>query len=310
MPAVAVTGASGFIGSALCRLLRSKGHEVRPIGRQLLDSSQGEDSEDTLELAMAGATVVMHLAARAHVTKEEHADPLAEYRRVNLSGTLRVAAAASRAGVRRMVFVSSIGVLGNSSGERTFLETDEPAPTEHYAISKWEAEQELRAFAQASPLEIAIVRPPLVYGPRVKGNFLRLLRMLRAGVPLPLGSIRNQRSYVAVENLCDVLALCAFHPAAAGRMFLVADGEDVSTPDLLSMLAHGMQRRARLFRCPMTLLRMAATIVGKQAELQRLSSNLRVDSAAVRGALGWQPRVKLHAGLVEMAQWFAGQDPR
>lgn len=307
MPTVAVTGSSGFIGSVLCRLLRSDGHDVIPIGRQLLDASHRLGSEDPLELAMAGATVVIHLAARAHVATEEHADPLAEYRRVNLAGTIRVAKAASRVGGRRFVFVSSIGVLGNNSGDRIFKDTDDPAPTEYYAISKWEAERELQAFGQGSPLEIVIVRPPLVYGPRVKGNFLRLLRLLRAGVPLPLGSIRNQRSYVGVENLCDVLSLCAFHQAAAGRMFLVADGEDVSTPDLLTILARGMQQPARVFRCPMTMLRVAAAISGKQPELQRLSANLRVDSGAVRSALGWQPRVKLQAGLVEMAQWFAGQ---
>lgn len=307
MPTVAVTGSAGFIGSVLCRLLRSDGHDVIPIDRQVLDASHHLGSDAPLELAMAGATVVIHLAARAHVATEEHADPLAEYRRVNVAGTIRVAKAASRIGVRRFVFVSSIGVLGNNSGDRIFKDTDDPAPTEYYAISKWEAESELRAFAQGTPLEIVIVRPPLVYGPRVKGNFLRLLRLLRAGVPLPLGSIRNQRSYVGLENLCDVLSLCAFHPAAAGRMFLVADGEDVSTRDLLTILAHGMQQPARVFRCPMTFLRVAAAISGKQPELQRLSANLRVDSGAVRSALGWQPRVKLQAGLVEMAQWFAGQ---
>ena len=310
MATLAVTGSSGFVGSVLCRLLRSRGHEVVPIDRDLLDASTRSRDTDTLERTLHGATAVIHLAARAHVTKERHTDPLAEYRRVNVAGTIRVATAASKVGVRRLVFVSSIGVLGNNSGERIFRETDEPAPTEHYAVSKWEAEKELWELAAALPLEISIVRPPLVYGPGVRGNFLRLLRLLRARVPLPLASIRNQRSYVAVENLADVLDLCAFHPAAAGRMFLVADGEDISTPELLQLLARGMHLSARLVPCPATILHVAAAISGKRAELQRLSSNLRVDPTAVRSALGWQPRVALKTGLLEMAQWFAAEGPR
>jgi len=302
---VAVTGASGFVGSVLCRMLRGRGYEAIPIGRDLL-----EDGAGRLEAALTGASAVIHLAARAHVMAERHADPLAEYRRVNLSGALAVAEAARKAGVRRFVFVSSIGVHGTGSGDRIFKETDAPAPTEPYAVSKLEAERELRSLAQGSAFELAIVRPPLVYGPHVKGNFLRLLRLVRRGVPLPLGSVHNLRSYVGVENLCDFLVLCAFHDAAAGGLFLVADGEDVSTPELLRILACGMKLPARVFPFPMSLLRLAASMAGKSAELQRLTANLRVDASAARNTLGWQPKVTLQAGLVEMAQWFAGEVSR
>jgi nucleoside-diphosphate-sugar epimerase len=310
MTKVAVTGSRGFIGSVLCRTLRANGHDVIPIPRELLDAAHRPGGRGALEAAMAGAGVVIHLAARAHVMTEKHADPLAEYRRVNLAGTLNVAAAASGVGVQRFVFVSSIGVLGNSSGDRVFSETDGPAPTEPYAISKWDAERELWSLEQASFFELVIVRPPLVYGPQVKGNFMRLLRLLYRGVPLPLGSILNQRSYIGVENLCDLLTLCAFHQSAAGRLFLAADGEDVSTPDLLRMLARGMELPARVFHCPVSILRLMAAMAGRQAELQRLTANLRIDAGAARSALGWQPKVSLQAGLAAMGQWFAGQVSR
>lgn len=297
MSTLAVTGPTGFIGSPLCRLLHSQGHEVIPIARD----------EPDLERALRGAEAVIHLAARAHVMNEQHEDPLAEYRRVNLAGAVNVAEAASRAGVRRFVFVSSIGVLGNASGDRIFKETDVPAPIEPYAISKWDAERELQALARRVSIELVIVRPPLVYGPQVKGNFLRLLRLVRRGVPLPLGSVHNQRSYVGVDNLCDFLSLCSFHPAAAGRTFLIADGEDVSTAELLRILAHGMELPARVFRFPVVMLRLTAALAGKGAELQRLTANLRVDAGTARDVLGWQPKVSLRAGLTEMARWFAGQ---
>ncbi|GFE82031.1 NAD-dependent epimerase [Steroidobacter agaridevorans] len=304
--AVAVTGSTGFIGSVLCPMLSSRGHGLTAIRRELLEAS-GAVGAARLEQALAGAGAVIHLAARAHVMNEDHADPLAEYRRVNLASTIQIAEAAHRAGVRRFVFVSSIGVLGNNSGDRIFTGSEEPAPIEPYAISKWDAERELRALAQKHAMELVIVRPPLVYGPRVKGNFLRLLRLVHRGVPLPLGSVRNRRSYVGVENLCDFLILCAFHRAAAGRVFVVADGEDVSTPELLRVLARGMNVPSRVFHCPLALLRLAASLGGRRAELHRLTSSLRVDASAARAALGWQPQTGLEAGLIDMARWFAGQ---
>jgi UDP-glucose 4-epimerase len=302
---IAVTGASGFIGKVLCSMLRSRGIEVVPIGRELLDTSASNGSAKALGSSMAGAAAVIHLAARAHVMRDEHTNPLAEYRRVNLNGTLRVAEAARGAGARRFVFVSSIGVHGNSSGERVFRETDEPAPVEPYAISKWDAEQALRSLAQPSSLELVIVRPPLVYGPEVKGNFLRLLHLLHRGVPLPLGSVPNRRSYIGVENLCDLLILCASHEAAPGQLFLASDDEDISTPQLLRVLARGMRVPQRVFNCPVPMLRLLASLAGKQAELQRLTASLRVDAGNTRNVLGWRPAVSLQAGLTEMAQWFA-----
>jgi nucleoside-diphosphate-sugar epimerase len=208
--------------------------------------------------------------------------------------------------VARFVFVSSIGVLGNASGSRIFTDSDAPAPAEPYAVSKWEAEQGLRVLAQSSALQIVVVRPPLTYGPHVKGNFLRLLRLVRSGVPLPFGGVRNSRSYIGVHNLCEFLILCAFHPAANGLTFNVSDGEDLSTPELLQLMAAAMGKKARLFQCPAPLLRAAAMVLRKRTELDRLTANLRVDSSLARKALDWRPAVDLRTGIAEMVRSFVG----
>jgi nucleoside-diphosphate-sugar epimerase len=249
---------------------------------------------------------VIHLAARAHVTREAHDDPLGEFRKVNLHGALAVAELAARARVTRFVFVSSIGVLGNASGGRIFSESDAPSPAEPYAVSKWEAEQSLRVLAKSSALQIVVVRPPLTYGPHVKGNFLRLLRLVKSGVPLPFGGVRNSRSYIGVHNLCEFLILCAFHPSANGRTFNVSDGEDLSTPELLQLMAAAMGKKARLFHCPAPLLRAAATVLRKRTELDRLTANLRVDSSLAREALGWRPALDLRTGIAQMVRSFVG----
>jgi UDP-N-acetyl-alpha-D-quinovosamine dehydrogenase len=243
VPRLIVTGSSGFIGGTLTETLARAGHEVLPVTRSQITTGVRPSVDPSLASTLVGSDVVIHLAARAHVIRENHDDPLREFRRVNLDGTLATAKMAAKAGVSRFVFVSSIGVLGNSSGSRAFKESDQPAPQEPYAISKWEAERALREFAKDSSMQVVIVRPPLVYGPNVKGNFLRLLRLVWNGTPLPFGAIRNSRSFVGVQNLCDFLMCCALHPAAANRTFHVADGEDVSTVELLSMIAPWARRR-------------------------------------------------------------------
>jgi len=253
---------------------------------------------------MRGAHAVIHLAARAHVTHETLREPLQEFRRINRDGTLAMAEMAARSGVTRFVFVSSIGVLGNASGSRAFREEDVPSPLEPYAVSKWEAEQELRALAANSRLEVVVVRPPLAYGPHVKGNFLRLLRLVGSGVPLPFGAVDNRRSYVGLHNLCNFLLVCALHPSAGGHTFHVADGEDISTPELLVMMAAAMGKKARLYRCPPGLLRAAASILGRRGELERLTADLRVDPAFAQTVLGWQPIVPLPIGIAKMVRWF------
>jgi UDP-glucose 4-epimerase len=302
MSKVVVTGADGFVGRILCELLSSAGHQVIPLTRAQLVIGEHQIADPSIESAIREARALIHLAARAHVTREAHDDPLGEFRRVNLHGALAVAELAARARVARFVFVSSIGVLGNASGDRIFTESDAPSPAEPYAVSKWEAEQGLRVLARSSALQIAVVRPPLTYGPHVKGNFLRLLRLVKSGAPLPLGGVRNSRSYIGVHNLCEFLILCAFHPSANGRTFHVSDGEDVSTPELLRLMAAALGKKARLFHCPAPLMRAAATVLGKRTEWDRLTANLRVDSSLARNTLGWRPTMDLRTGIAEMAR--------
>jgi nucleoside-diphosphate-sugar epimerase len=304
MSRILVTGADGFIGKPLTEMLNSAGHDVIAVTRKQLELGNRQISHPMLESTMKESHAVIHLAGRAHVTRELHADPLAEFRRANFNGTLSVAEMAARAGVMRFVFVSSIGVLGNASGDRVFSERDLPSPKEPYALSKWETEQGLRSLAKNSRLQIAVVRPPLVYGPHVKGNFLRLLRLVRSGVPLPFGAIRNCRSYIGVYNLCDFLLSCTFHPCADGQTFNIADGEDVSTADLLEMIAAAMGKKPRIFRCPPSLLRAAAIALGKRAELERLTTNLRVDSSLAQATLKWRSTKTLQDGIAEMVRWY------
>jgi nucleoside-diphosphate-sugar epimerase len=284
--------------------LTAAGHEVIAVTRKQVELGSRQIDHPMLESTMKESQAVIHLAGRAHVTHELHSDPLAEFRRANVNGTLSIAEMAARAGVTRFVFVSSIGVLGNSSGDRAFSELDAPSPKEPYAVSKWESEQGLRSIAKGSRLQIAVVRPPLVYGPHAKGNFLRLLRLVRSGVPLPFGAIRNCRSYIGVHNLCDFLLSCTFHPSADGQTFNVADGEDLSTPELLEMMAAAMGKKPRIFRCPPSLLRAAAAALGKGAEMERLTTNLRVDASLAQATLKWRASKTLRDGIAEMARWF------
>ena len=304
MSAIVLTGVGGFVGGYLNSLLTDAGHRVISVSKSQCLLGGHHLFDPSLQMEMKDAQSVIHLAARAHVIVERHKNALEEFRRVNVDGTLAVAEMAVRARVARFVFVSSIGVLGNASGSRTFEEGDAPAPVEPYAVSKWEAEQALRSLGEKWGLEIVVVRPPLVYGPRVKGNFLRLLRLLNMRVPLPFGSIHNCRSYIGVHNLCDLLASCAFHPAANGRTFHVADGEDVSTPELLQLIAAAMGHRARIFRCPLSVLRATTRMLGKEAELDRLAANLRVSAAFARTTLNWRPTKNLREGIEEMVRWF------
>lgn len=304
MSKIVVTGSRGFIGSALNRMLLERGHEVVSVPREFLLAKHEVQNAPALELLMHDAAAVIHLAARAHVIVERQRDPLGEFRKVNLAGAVVTCEAAMRAGVPRFVCVSSIGVLGATSGDRIFTESDPPSPAEPYAISKWEAEQALHSVTVASQsTELVVVRPPLVYGPGVKGNFLRLLRLIHSGLPLPLGKVKNQRSYVGLHNLCEFLILCALHPHAKG-LFLVSDGEDVSTPDLLNLIAKAMGKRSRVFDFPRLPLHALASALGRGAELERLTGNLRVDSSLARSKLEWNPSTSLHAGIVQMVDWF------
>jgi nucleoside-diphosphate-sugar epimerase len=232
-------------------------------------------------------------------------DPLAEFRRVNTAGTVRLAQCATRAGVQRLVNVSSIGVNGPSTeGELKFTDQDVPDPHNPYSQSKWEAEQALRTIQMQGELEVVTVRPPLIYGPGVGGNFLRLLGAVHRGIPLPLGLTRNFRDLLFVGNLTDFLLVCAFHPHAKGNTYLVSDGTPVSTHTLLRGLARALEVPSRLFPVPPFLLQWVGNMTGHTAEFQRLLSSLRVDGSNVQRDLNWHPTYTLRQGLQATANWY------
>ena len=211
---------------------------------------------------------------------------------------------AAEAGVRRFVFVSSIGVNGNQTKNGPYTELDEPDPHDLYAISKYEAEQGLQELSALTGMEVVILRPPLVYGPDAPGNFRRLLNLVEKELPLPLGAVDNRRSFIYLGNLVDAIALCLKHPSAANQTYLVSDGEDVSTPELIRLLAMQLGKRARLLSVPPGLLELAGKLVGKRAAVQRLLGSLAVDSGKIRRELGWRPPCSLDEGLRETARWY------
>ena len=305
---VLVTGADGFVGRALCDFLRSVGHDVvgvcRSAAANRIQAIGDIGHYDQWQTLLPGIDVVVHLAGRAHVLQESADDPLEEFRRINVLATDRLARAAVGAGVRRLVFVSSIGVNGVMTRDRPFTENDPPDPAEPYAISKYEAEQRLREIEYSSDLELVIIRPPLIYGPRVKGNFLRLLAVIRSGIPLPFGAVRNLRSYLGLQNFCELLVLCSIHPDAAGELLMAADGTDVSTPELLAMISDAMDRRLRIPSVPLGSLRVLAMLAGRRAELERLTNSLQVDASRARSILNWTPGTPLQKGIGAMMDWY------
>jgi nucleoside-diphosphate-sugar epimerase len=307
-PLILVTGASGFVGRALCRSLLDAGHRVRgvvrheralPAGAEI--SITGDIGPDTKwQTALADVNCIIHLAARVHVMRETADDPHQAFHLVNTAGTENLARQAAAAGVKRLVYVSTIKVNGERTGNRPFCAADAAAPQDPYAQSKWAAEQALHRSAHETGLESVIMRPPLVYGPGVGGNFLRLIKLIRAGVPLPFGSIQNQRSLVYLGNLVDALSLCSRHPAAAGQTFLISDGEDLSTPELIRRLAAALGKPVMQPPFPTSILKLGGKIIGKEEEMARLLESLQVDSSLIRRQLGWTPRYTVEQGLAAM----------
>jgi len=301
---VLITGATGFIGRTLTKRLVDDGQfavaaAVRQVSADLPDavrqSPVGDIGPDTnWEPVLQQVDVVVHLAARVHVMSDTASDPLAAYRRINRDAAAALALHAASSGVRRFVFLSSLKVNGDSG---IFSESDTPAPKDPYGISKHEAEAALREIATRTRMEVVIIRPPLVYGPGVKANFLALMRLVARGIPLPFGAIHNRRSLVAVDNLVDFIVTCIVHPTAANQTFLVSDGADLSTTDLIRRLALAMDRPARLFPIPQTLLMTGAVLLGKRDLAQRLLGTLQVDITKARTVLGWQPPVTMDQGL-------------
>ena len=306
---ILVTGATGFIGGAVLRALLDKGLNgvraaVRSPGRNLppmVDAVvvPGLGAATDWATALSDVTVVIHAAARVHVMRETSGDPLAEFRAANVEGTLALARQAADAGVRRFIFISSIKVNGEATAPgHAFSANDEPAPEDAYGVSKYEAEQGLLELARSSGMEVVIIRPPLVYGPGVKGNFASMVRWVERGIPLPLARVRhNRRSLVGLDNLVDLILTCIDHPAAANQVFLAGDGEDLSTAGLLARLGVAMGRRARLFPVPVRALEFAAALVGKRQIARRLLGSLQVDISKNRELLGWAPVVTVDEGL-------------
>lgn len=308
---ILITGANGFIGKALCAELLRQGYSVRAALRS------AESSVDTIEAfvvgaingetdwsdALRGIDVVVHLAARVHVMQDAVVDALAAYRKVNVEGTLNLAGQAAQAQVRRFIFISSIKVNGESTllGQ-PYTAEDAPAPVDAYGVSKREAEDGLRQLADATGMEVVIIRPPLVYGPGAKANFHRMIRWLDQGLPLPLGAIHNRRTLVALDNLVDLIVTCVDHPAAVNQTFLAGDGEDLSTTDLLQRMAAALGKKAWLISVPMRLLAIGSRLFGRQAMAQRLCGSLQVDSAKARNLLGWTPPVSVDEALRRTAR--------
>lgn len=313
--AIAVTGASGFVGQALCADLRSRGMLVRPLVRAVPSLPTDAETvavgdigaETDWSAALAGVDCVIHCAARAHVLKERAVNPLAAFRVVNVVGTRKLAEKAATMGVRRLIFLSSIGVLGvNTNGREPFSIADSPAPRENYGISKWEAEETLWQVAAQTDLEVVVIRPPLVYGPGVRANFLRLLQLVKCGLPLPLGAVDNLRSLVSLDNLVDLLIRCVDHPSAAGHTFLVSDDHDISTPELIFNLADLMGRKARLLPVPPRMLRLGGRLLGRLPEIERLIGSLQVNILHTRERLNWTPPMSVEEGLYRTVRAFLG----
>lgn len=311
---ILVTGANGFVGRSLCVALVSFGQTVVAATRHALSATGPHISNFQISTLAAdtdwqgglhGCDAVVHLAARVHVMADTATDPLTEFRRVNVEGTLNLARQAVAAGVRRFVFISSIKVNGESTPLGQAFSADDMAdPQDPYGISKHEAEVGLRRLAAESGMEVVIIRPPLVYGPGVKANFQSMMRWLKRGVPLPLGAIHNKRSLVSLDNLVDLIVTCLDHPAAANQTFLVSDGEDLSTTELLQRMGLALGRPARLIPVPTLLLKAGAVVLGRRDMAQRLCGSLQVDISKARTLLGWTPPISVDEGLRRAAQGF------
>ena len=333
MKKILVTGASGFVGKFLCDRLLSQGLSVRGTLLEFESPTVLIAGVDPVVIeplgpdtpwhhALSDIDTIIHLAARVHIMNDTVTDPLTEFRKVNVEGTLKLARDAACAGVRRFVYISSIKVNGEESA--VSYTPDSPAsPSDPYGISKWEAEVGLHKIASETGLEVVVVRPTLVYGPGVKANFLNMMKTvngnfgfdpsgpkwilnfgLKGGVPLPFASIRNRRSLIYVGNLVDALAVCATHPDAAGKTYMVSDGEDVSTPDLIRRTASALGVPARLLPFPVSLMKILGKLTGKSGAVNRLTGSLTVDSSKIRRELGWVPPFTMEEGLGETAKWF------
>ncbi|ATX80272.1 Nucleoside-diphosphate-sugar epimerase [Mariprofundus aestuarium] len=304
---VLVTGSTGFVGSAVVHQLsvasgqsvvaglrqpttKLAGHVEQVVMGDLLASTDYGNAFESVD-------VVIHTAARVHVMSDDSSDPLAEYRKVNVDGTLNLARQAAQAGVSRFIYISSIKVNGESTEDRPFTPDDVISTNDPYGLSKWEAEQGLFALAEVSGMEVVVIRPPLIYGPGVKANFLRMIQWVQKGVPLPLGAVKNRRSLIALDNLVSFIIHCIDHPKASNEVFLISDGEDVSTTDLLKKAARAFGKQARLIPVPVGLMCFVASLLGKKDIADRLFGSLQIDSSKARNLLRWNPVINMDEQL-------------
>ena len=311
---VLVSGATGFVGEALVSGLLFKPCDVKALVRQIsvglpLAVEQvkvaGLSNSTDYTSALKDVDVVVHLAARVHVMNDDATDPLTVFRRVNTEGTLNLARQAAQAGVKRFIFLSSIKVNGEQTAlDKPFSPDDRFIPTDPYGLSKYEAEQGLLALAAETAMEVVIIRPPLVYGPNVKANFSSMMKWVGKGIPLPLGSIDNQRSLVALDNLVSFIIQCIDHPKAANKVFLISDGEDVSTSELLRKVAQAFEKKSLLLSVPTSIMTFTAKLIGKGEVATRLFSSLQVDSSKAQDLLGWTPVTTMDEQLKKTAEAY------
>lgn len=318
---ILVTGSNGFVGQALCKELSNRGMKFKRAVREFKPSFNIDNNILSVELgdigpftdwsnALTGVDTIIHLAGRVHIMHENKNNVLSAYRLVNVDGTRRLAEQAAAKGVRRLIYLSSIKVNGESTDGLAnpfgSLEIQRNSniqkPVDPYAISKWEAERVLQNISTNTDLEVVNIRPPLVYGPGVRGNLARLLKLLKLGIPLPLGAIHNKRSLIGLGNLVDLIICCVSHVAAPGQTLLVSDGKDISTPDLLKLIAAEMGRSARLLPVPVPLLQLTGNFFGKREEINRLVGSLQIDNSHVRETLNWYPPVTFNNGIRQMVK--------
>lgn len=314
---ILITGAGGFVGQALCKRIthHSAWDKVISVSRKKLNSPCANELihyhtiVSLQELCgqtelLSDVDCIVHLAARVHQMNDLSEDPLSEFRAVNTEATCLLATAAAAAGVRRFIYLSSIKVIGDGSQEHRYTELSPQKPADPYALSKWEAEQKLKQIAEETGLEVVIIRPPLVYGENVKANFQTMLKVVQKGIPLPVALIQNKRSLIYVENLVDAILTTSIHPKASNQTFLVSDGEDVSTPQLIIAIANALERPAKLLPIPVWLLTISGMLLGKSQSVSRLTSSLYVDSSKLKNTLNWKPPFTFDEGIKKTVEWF------
>ena len=308
---VLVTGANGFLGQPLVAALKRRNVNVVCVGRnkskndsQLFFAVPDFCALQVWQKPLLGCDTVIHLAARVHVMHDDAKDPLQAFLKVNLHGTVNLAKAAAKAGVKRFVFVSSVKVNGEFTENTPFSENDVPQPQDAYATSKWEAEIALRKIEKETGMQLVIVRPPLVYGAGVKANFASLLKVVNKKVPLPLASVQAKRSLIYVGNLADAIIICASNPKAAGQTYLVSDGDAISMPQLIKKMALALHKSSYILPFPVSIMHLLAKAVGKTSSVDRLTQSLVIDSSKIRQELDWKPPFTIDQGLKETADWY------